>query len=172
MKLRVDPRLEALLVLLRELSLSSGILAAAFALLIRGPAMALLKLFLTTGAESSLDFLLAGYNGFLFAKLTLYFLFGSGLDWGMVRLLFARMLVCEFVLLLSELFASFAFCAIIFCLWIKDIRFPRMFGWEEVSSLLTEFFFSLLVCRITLLICLNFWVPAPATYAKNKNRWM
>ena len=80
MKLRVDPRLEALLVLLRELSLSSGILAAAFALLIRGPAMALLKLFLTTGAESSLDFLLAGYNGFLFAKFTLYFRFGSGLD--------------------------------------------------------------------------------------------
>ena len=80
MKLRVDPRLEALLVLLRELSLSSAVLAAAFALLIRGPAMALLKLFFTTGAESSLDFLLAGYNGFLFAKLTLYFLFGSGLD--------------------------------------------------------------------------------------------
>ena len=80
MKLRVDPRLEALLVLLRELSLSSAVLAAAFALLIRGPAMALLKLFFTTGAESSLDFLLAGYKGFLFAKLTLYFLFGSGLD--------------------------------------------------------------------------------------------
>ena len=82
MKLRVDPCLEALLVLLRELSLFSAVLAAAFALLIRGPAMALLKLLfvLTSGAESSLDFLLAGYNGFLFAKLTLYFLFGSGLD--------------------------------------------------------------------------------------------
>ena len=80
MKLRVDPRLEVLLVLLRELLSSSAVLAAAFALLIRGPAMALLKLFLTTGAESSLGFLLAGYNGFLFAKFTLNFLFGSGLD--------------------------------------------------------------------------------------------
>ena len=74
MKLRVDPRLEALLVLLREVLLSSSVLAAAaFALLIRGPAMALLKLFLTTGAESSLDFYLLDTRAFYLPNLLYIF---------------------------------------------------------------------------------------------------